>query len=663
MMTNNQPTNTLALPNRAPTNQPPTTNATTTTSTTEPNQPHQFHLPDPYAVLPQGDSHTTKESHHVRVYFQNTNGLKWTDHQIDISNKCHQLQSLQAADIFGIAETNLDFRNHTILRQYRTILTNPFNKQISFSTSSSTTKFTSAWKPGGTTTATTGQWISRVIEKGEEPNGTGTWSYIKLRGNHNKTIVIVTLYRLCNKTENAKHGPETIYSQIYSALQPSNSAKPQLRRRCDDILRNHLQTWQDQNFEIIVLTDANEPRSTPAKGFHKLMQDLNMHDAYTHLHPTKPNNFPTYFRGSTRIDFVYVSMNLLQHTRRCGYLTYHEGLDSGDHRGLFLDFDEIGLLGEQSPILPPAARILNTTFAKRATTYRRLLINYVKEKKIKERIAALIQHMSYNITSTYHQSRYDAIDTDLTRSMLAAEKQSGKVYPTTLWSPELRDAALTVRYWNVRIQEIKIHRSYASLKHKIQEIVTIQDTRQPTLQYIYDNLKTAKIALSQARKDDAPNRDTHLIDLAAFYVATNRSPSQLQAVKRIANAEAHKSTFQKVKHCLNPTEHSGLSRLEVPSTSVTSSTNLAPNPNLEKYPSSSTDWIPLTTKEHIEAHLIQRNATHFRQANDTPFGANNRGKDLGYLGTSTSAQSILNGTYNFEMDSLTPEARAYIKEL
>jgi hypothetical protein len=633
----------------------PTTQTNTTTT-------HQFHLPDPYAVLPQGDSHTTKQPHHTRIYFQNTNGLKWANNQLDITNKCHHLQSIQI-DMFGLAETNLNLSDHTIFRKFRTLLNNPFNKQISFSTSTSKTKFTSAWKPGGTITATTSQWISRVIEKGEEPNGTGTWSYIKIRGSHNKTIVIVTLYRLCHKTENANHGPETIYSQIYSALQPSNAIKPQLRKRCDDILRTHLDAWIAQNFEIILMTDANEPRTTPAKGFHKIMQELDMHDPYTHLHPTKPQNFPTYFRGSNRIDFAYVTPNILQHIRRCGYLTYHDGLDCGDHRGLFLDLDEIGFLGEQSPILPPAARILNTNFAKRATTYRRLLCNYIKEKKIQERINTLLQHISFHMTSTYHQTRYDAIDNDLTRAMIAAENRCGKIFPSNLWSPELRDAALTVRYWNVRILEIRSNRSYATFKSKIQEITAIEDSGQPTLQYTYTKLKTAKAALKQARKDEAPLRDAHLTDLAAFYVATNRSPTQLQAIKRITNAEAHKSTYQKVKHCLNPTEHSGLSRLEVPSSSVISDTNLAPNPQLTHYPSSSNDWIPITTKEHIEAHLLQRNATHFRQANDTPFGANPRGQDLGYLGTSASAKSILEGTYNFEMDNLTPEARAYIKEL
>ena len=425
--TNNTPRNhtnnpTLHIPNHDPT-------------------PCLFHLPDQYAADDQGDSTGTKLSHHFRVFFQNINGFKWNYNQLDVTNKCHQLQAIQV-DSFGIAETNLDFRQFSVAQRFRTLLTHPFNKQISFHTSSSKPVFPTPWKPGGTLTALTGKWTSRVIEKGEDPSGTGTWSYVKFRGKAHKTIVQITIYRLCHMTDNQTHGPETVYSQIYSALQPPPLEKPRLRKRCDKLLFTQLQQWIALQYEIILLTDANEPLRLPARGFHKRMEQLNMKDPFVHLHPNAPN-FPTYFRGSNRIDFAYVTHNLLPHVRKCGYLTYHASLD-GDHRGIFIDFDEHGLLGAQDKIVPPLSRVLQTSHASRAFKYYHLLLSYANEKHLVAQIATLQHNMIHHPTNANLQLCYDSIDHDLTRSMLAAENRYGQTYPSAPWSPDLRNSGLAV---------------------------------------------------------------------------------------------------------------------------------------------------------------------------------------------------------------------------
>ena len=544
---------------------------------------HHFIVPDPLAMSPQGDSHLNKQTNHIRFYFQNINGLKWGSNQFDITNKYHQLHSLDV-NFFGLAETNLEFRNRSVLHRFHQLITNPFNKQISCSTSSSTVKFPAAWKPGGTTTTATGQWISRIIEKGEDPTGTGTWSYLKLRGKNQMKIVIITVYRLCNTTDAVAHGPETAYCQIYTVLQPPPNAKPKLRRRCDKLLQEQIQTWLDQQYEIILMADANESLRPTPKGFHKIMQNLNLHDPFTHIHPNLHPNFPTYFRGSNRIDFAYVTPNLLPYVRQCGYLTYHEGLDGGDHRGLFIDFDEHGIMGEQSPILPPTSCILKTNYANRASKYRKLLLHYMTDKHITERIKHLGQQLKFNPTNPSHQLCNDKIDNDLTRAMLAAEKRSGNTYPSMPWSPTLRDTGLRVRYWNARIQEINSSRSYASILEKISNQIHITDTGQSSLTYIYSQLRVAKATLALTKKNASSLRDTFLSDLATHYVATNRSPTHQQALNRIINAENHREVFQKIKHALNPIQHNGLSQLEVPNTSITSHDNLSPNPNLVTYP-------------------------------------------------------------------------------
>ena len=94
---------------------------------------------------------------------------------------------------------------------------------------------------------------------------------------------------------------------------------PNLRKDCDRLLYTQLRNWLDQDFEIILMIDANEPTKILPKGFSGLMNSLNLHNAFLHLHPNNPP-FSTYKRGTKRIDFAFLSPNLLPHLRYCGYL-------------------------------------------------------------------------------------------------------------------------------------------------------------------------------------------------------------------------------------------------------------------------------------------------------------------------------------------------------
>ena len=179
----------------------------------------------------------------------------------------------------------------------------------------------------------------------------------------------------------------------------------------------------------------------------------------------------------------------------------------------------------------------------------------------------------------------------------------------------------------------------------------------------YTKLREAKQTLKAIKTKAATIRDTFFSDLAEHHVATHKAPTHLQALKWIINAKAHRDVFRKVKNALNPMEHSVLSRLEVPSNSITSDTDHSPNLNIHHYPSQSDTWIPVTTKSNIEAHLIKRNATHYRQANLTPFGTNHHGNANRYHGTNEVAAAILDGTYGTTPTALTPETKAYLLEL
>ena len=72
--------------------------------------------------------------------------------------------------------------------------------------------------------------------------------------------------------------------------------------------------------------------------------------------------------------------------------------------------------------------------------------------------------------------------------------------------------------------------------------------------------------------------------------------------------------------------------------------------------------IPLVLSSNIEAVLLPHTQKRFRQHAEISFGAGEQGHRLGQDCTSEDAQSLLNGTYAFELDSLTPEALEWFKQ-
>jgi hypothetical protein len=66
--------------------------------------------------------------------------------------------------------------------------------------------------------------------------------------------------------------------------------------------------------------------------------------------------------------------------------------------------------------------------------------------------------------------------------------------------------------------------------------------------------------------------------------------------------------------------------------------------------------IPLVLGSNIEAVLIPHTQQRFRQHSETPFGSGMRSQRLGRDCTSFDAQALSQGTYDFDLEQLTPEA-------
>jgi hypothetical protein len=68
-----------------------------------------------------------------------------------------------------------------------------------------------------------------------------------------------------------------------------------------------------------------------------------------------PYKYPaSYIRGLKCIEFIFGSTNLLQHVKISGYTPFLETpCEDSDHRGVFIDLDQIALLGATNHSISP----------------------------------------------------------------------------------------------------------------------------------------------------------------------------------------------------------------------------------------------------------------------------------------------------------------------
>jgi len=299
----------------------------------------------------------------LRVMFSNPKGLKLSTDILETEHSFGRVHSLNTG-LFGLAETNVNWRHPRVLGKFHKSLRKVW-KHTALSTSSTKDDFQSEIQPGGTITLACGHWTLRVLQKGVDPFGLGRWSYLTLRGNQGRKILLITAYRVCR--------------QSIQLVRPKTSAAQQFRHLSktfcdagleDDQVPRHqflvdLQAWiekkVDEGYFIILGIDANEQFSrtdgsfTPVqfsfdkpiriKGHDGTLSTLvctcGLIDLLTLQHPD-PLPPATYIRGKERIDFIFVSAALLPNVRHTGILPYNSIFIS-DHCPCYIDFDSKSL--------------------------------------------------------------------------------------------------------------------------------------------------------------------------------------------------------------------------------------------------------------------------------------------------------------------------------
>ena len=299
-----------------------------------------------------------------RALFQNPNGVNPHpgNYKLAMSlSECHD----NCISLIGLSETNREWNNSEQQKQFREVTHKIWGASV-IQTSTSNEKFEDNYKPGGTATILCeAHWVCRIIEKGEDPWGLGRWSYLLLSGKKNRRVLSVNGYRVCKATA-ASSGEKTAYKQQYNILRGRQTGTVDPRRQCVLDMQVWLVYFIAQGIEVIFYLDGNEnlkdkigkwcelPPFEPGKHMTSLDHDGSLSSLVTTLglidvlQEQHQEAIPsTYIRGTRRLDYVFVTPNVMASVERSCMLPFHTGL-GGDHRPLLIDFDARKLFGDES---------------------------------------------------------------------------------------------------------------------------------------------------------------------------------------------------------------------------------------------------------------------------------------------------------------------------
>ena len=235
---------------------------------------------------------------------------------------------------FGLAETNIEWQDNEITSRIRA-RTRRYHRTAKIATSTASIRFKQRYKPGGTCTVTTNKWTGRATGQVNDKSGQGRWSGIEHRTKGDKTIIIITGYRVSQKSID-QVGATTAYAQQWAVARQAGATNPEPRSQFITDLTKEIKEWRQQGKEVILMLDANERMGAEKKGIEWLANECGLTDIHTARHGD--DNMSTYARGTKKIDFILASQKPAEAVTRCGFTAFYDGIHS-DHRGAFADFN------------------------------------------------------------------------------------------------------------------------------------------------------------------------------------------------------------------------------------------------------------------------------------------------------------------------------------
>jgi ribonuclease HI len=402
-----------------------------------------------------------------------------------------------------------------------------------------------------------------------------------------------------------------------------------------------------------VMLDANESAG-PGSAIDQLIYACGLTDAHTRAtEAIEPP--PTHNRGSSKIDFILVSSRLVPAITARTILPLYDGYLS-DHRALIVDFDSsIFFAGPTSEVVPPRARQLTSTHPKAVSRYVKTMIEQLDKHQVVRKVEELRQQSESNVWTETNTKQWEIVDRIMEQARSYAERKCNKKKKKSghmPWSPELKLSGQTLLYWRYRIREKTSRKTNQIMLDSLAAACNIaeEDIAWASIATICSRIKEAKIQHKRVKQDAAQLRETYMTEQAALFSALHNMP-EVAARAAIVSREKSANEFRTLRQIFKHGQSNGLERLDVP------------NDHAVLRRGEAQPRIQLVTKERIEDVLLPHTVRRFRQHQETPFGHGDRSTGLGQDCTSADFDHLRRGTYDRDLESLSDEAREWLKHL
>jgi hypothetical protein len=565
-----------------------------------------------------------------RVVFNNVQGISMAHEGIEISEIGKEVMENDVT-ILGMCETNRNWRDerakYEVKRRFR-----EFWLMTSIAVSSSTEHGDRPFQPGGTMTVVGEPWAC-LAKAAQHESDMGRWNEIVISGRKGTSVMIITAYRVC-KNSAAAAGPTTSYAQQWHILRRSGDKTPDPRKRFIKDLEKRVRTAATEKQGIIVMLDANESLQHFNNDFTKWVRESGLVDIHVHRHGTEGEP-ATHTRGSSRIDYMLISHDLIDYVSAAGILPF-KTFTKSDHRALFMDIDlEAYLGGRPSDTALATRRGLSSNDPRAVRKYRSELEKFLLKSQIEQRTYAKIKEITTSKTGITPRlaEELNALEKEFSQGKLDAEATCAKVRSVP-WSPKLMEAQQRLRFWKYWLSEKRAKCDFSQGRAKVWA-EGAKAFSNPNWATIQEELRAAQKAVVRVLSEASETRSEHLEERAKM-VEREGNGTAAKNVKRIIKAEHLRTTHRKIDTLLGKNNRSGLTFLLVENTDGTHRN--------------------VFNKDEINELLIERFSMHFSQADGTPFTKEPLWSLFGPDGSNEASRALLEG--RIDIDGLQETSNA-----
>ena len=580
----------------------------------------------------------------TRFLLQNCNGLP-TGRDTNIFKSF--MTDIITKDVHFVAmpECNVNCINKELINGFKDGFASITNNGVFNATNTPIFEPDVRYQPGGVATCFFGQLTSRYIRQSKDKYG--RWQIHEFQGKH-ANLKVYTVYRPNYSTDNTT-GDTTAWAQQRLLLQQDGIQDNPRHRIMSDLLDDAKKSI-GSGCSVILMVDLNEHICGSEKSNQKFNDIGMMNLMQTRMGDELPK---THKKGSSAIDHIYITPNILPFVKKAGFAPFDYGLRS-DHRALMFDLDLSGLLDPAFNLITPYhCRRLKTTVPRRIIKYLETLEAQWEFHNIDDRYLRVAQQLREgdpNATKALND-----LDEMITGLMRHAEKKCSKAgrHHTLPWSPDLHYGILHVRNCTWALKEsLYLDPTKTSGQQ-------LEDYRQAEVE-----LKKAKEEYEVLKQNAEKNRKSFMQERVEYHQEkTNKTPQAI--LKSLLHIEEQQKNSAKIAFALEKNNKRGITHILIPARDEYPEEVRDQYRNIDiiwarieaKNGKDIKNWEQINERGELEEILLAWQKQHFRQAGETPLAS--RDWKLKLVAEETQ-EEILTGKYDVE-EELPPECRQILE--